>query len=437
MRHDTVPQTGQAQGTPTASLARLVPAIGSIYIAQTLVSMIAMQSVPALLRDAGVPLEMIGFSALFMAPWVLKVLWAPRIERWRLPPHRTRRFSKRIILSGQALLALVFAGTGLMVGNATLETLAVGPLFAALVLAAFLAASVDIACDGMAVDHLDARSRQWGNLAQVGGGYVGFLLGTSVFLIVCAHFGPGTALVCSACFIAALGLPLLGFSESPREPGSAAHHPGLRHALSRREIRQGLLALVLLEAGLRTATGLIGPLLVDRGADLEFIGWLFGGFTVGCGLAGAVLGAVLVRHLGAWRAVVLAYGFQAVILASLALALDAPLGLLATLIGLKFSLMAAGLVSLYSALMGLTSPRQAGVDFTVFQSADALVALLGGLLGGWLAGRWGYGASFVTAAGCAAVATLIVACRTPGTDTPSATTEPGSGLSADTSGAPS
>ncbi len=50
-------------------------AIGGVYITQTLISMIIMQSVPTLLRSEGFSLSLIGLTSLFMLPWTLKFLW--------------------------------------------------------------------------------------------------------------------------------------------------------------------------------------------------------------------------------------------------------------------------------------------------------------------------------------------------------------------------
>ncbi len=65
--------------------AQVIAAIGGICMAQSLVSGIAFQGVPALLRDSGAPLDQIGLAYLAFLPWALKFLWAPWIERYRLP----------------------------------------------------------------------------------------------------------------------------------------------------------------------------------------------------------------------------------------------------------------------------------------------------------------------------------------------------------------
>lgn len=69
---------------------------------------------------------------------------------------------------------------------------------------------------------------------------------------------------------------------------------------------------------------------------------------------------------------------------------------------------AAGFVVLFATLMAFASPRQAGVDFTLFQCASAGIAMLGGSLGGLIAGTSGYAACFGIAATCFALAVFAV-----------------------------
>jgi len=396
----------------TSPLANLILAIGGVYISQSMVSMIAMQSLPALLREAGVPLEMIGMSALFMAPWVLKFLWAPYVERVRLPTGKPERRSRWIIVGGQMMIAAVCVAVALFHWNTPLSDIDPLGLFLAFIVAAVFASTVDIACEGMVVDHLNASERHLGNSAHVGGGYIGFLLGANVFLILCSRFGVSVALLCVGLILVVLSSPIVRFRERTRDIAQQAHRPSLSYAFHRKEVRFGLVVIFTLEAGLRTVTELVGPMLIDRGASLEHVGWMFGGFTIGAGLLGTFVGAILVKRLGAWKAVFTAYGCQALVFALLALAAHSDFRILTVLIGTKYALMACGLVAAYSALLGLSSPKQSGVDFTLFQCANALIAMIGGLLGGWLAGQWGYSFCFAIAAAFAATATLGVAIRT-------------------------
>jgi len=327
----------------------------------------------------------------------------PCVERWRLPPDGRRR-SRVIIARGQLVLAALLLGAAALPGREAV-------LFSALLLAALVAASVDVACDGMAVDLLHDRLRGWGNSMQVGGGYVGVMLGGSGFLLAAYHLGWRAALMGSGLCVLLLTLPLLRLHEPGRVADAAAHRPGLRHALVRREVRLGLLLALVLGAGIRTASGMLAPLLIDCGLGLEQLGWLLGLFSSIAGFCGTFIGGLLVRLCGAWRAATVTVAWQAGALGLLAwFASLADVDVLTALLAFLFSAMAAGFVAIYSIFMGLSSPRQAGVDFTLFQCADAFIAMTGGVLGGWLAESAGYTLCFGVAAGMSAAGAVYV-CR--------------------------
>jgi hypothetical protein len=129
---------------------RVFAVIAGIYTVQSTAGAITFQGVPVVLRAAGAPLDLIGLISLFMLPWAVKFLWAPAVERWRLPAAGGRR-SRPIILIGQVLIAIVFAALSLAAPDGGLAPLLIG-----LALIALLAATVDIACDAFRA----ARDRQ-------------------------------------------------------------------------------------------------------------------------------------------------------------------------------------------------------------------------------------------------------------------------------------
>ncbi|QTD43623.1 MFS transporter [Ottowia testudinis] len=395
-------------------LGALLAALAGIYVTQTLVTTIAMQSLPVLLRQAGASLQLVGLSALFMLPWALRFLWAPAVERWRLPAGTARRRSRTLILRGQWLLAagMVAVASAGVAGWLSLQAHGAW-LLALFFAAAVLAATVDVACGGFAVDQLTEERRGWGNTAKVGGSYFGMLLGGSAFLLLADRHGWPLALGAGGAAIVLLTLPLLAVREPQRaQAGDALARPSLRHAWQRPQVRRGLLLALVLGAGVRTAMVMTGPLLLDKGAGMADLAWLFGAFSVGAGLTGTALGGLLVRWARGWRAVWMAVALESAVLAALAAgAASLPLAGLTALVGLLFGAMACGFVAIYSALMGLASPSQPGVDFALFQCADALIAMAGGVAGGWLAQRFGYGACFALAAVMAAAAAAFAARR--------------------------
>ena len=97
-----------------------------------------------------------------------------------------------------------------------------------------------------------------------------------------------------------------------------------------------------------------------------------------------------------------AYGVQGIALLAVVMTLMmAPghllLQILQCLVIVQSISLAFALVCLYATLMSLSSPLQAGVDFTLFQCTDAAIAILAGVIGGVVAQHFGYAACFLFA----------------------------------------
>lgn len=396
-------------------IARVIATIGGICMIQSLVSGVAFQGVPTLLRDSGAPLDQVGLAYLAFLPWALKFLWAPWIERYRLPRDDARRRTRHIVLPGQWLLAaLLFLLAAL--GQPSLPV-----LLAILGLISLTAATVDIAGDAFAVEQLAPHRRGWGNATQVGASYLGMFLGAGLFVVLAGSHGWHVAAAAMGGLILLLTLPLARLREPRRSSDAPRHRPSLAHALGRPGVRLGLLITVVFQAGSRLAFGMTSPLLLDRGVPLASVGWINGAGAVIAGLTGTLLGALALQRWRPQRAVIAAMTLQAAALAVFVAGVCAPaLGLepaghgwLVALALFKAAMAATGFVALYAFLMGQASPAQAGVDFTLFQCADALVAMVGGLAAGWLAQRLGYGACFGIAAalGAAGLPALFILMR--------------------------
>lgn len=383
---------------------RVFSAIAGIYVAQSLVSGLALQSIPAVLRSTGAALDQIGLLYIVLVPWSLKFLWAPWLEKIRLGGARNR--SREIILAGQWAVALVIAAIAL-IGTGDFPL-----LLAALAIATLAAATIDIACDGFAVEQLAAHSRGWGNTAQVGGSYIGFMMGGGVYLWLVAQSDFRTATLIASAALVVLSLPF-AFARPRGTPdlrSSSAHTPSLGFALKRGEVRFGILLVLMAGIGPRTAASLLGPYLIDNGLDLATLGILNGSAAVGAGVAGTFMGGLLVQSLGARRAALVAVALHASVLAALIGLLYFQHATLPTLVGVQIALtisMATGFVATYALLMGASSLRQAGVDFTLFQCADAAIATIGGMAGGVAAHTIGYANVFNVAAVCAVLAALV------------------------------
>lgn len=386
-----------------ASPARIVMALAGLYTAQSVLGGVSYNGLGAVMRKSGVSLGDIGLLLLTVIPWSFKFLWAPALERFRLPPeggHRTRT----VVVAGGLAVA------GALVAAGFVQPAALATLMVLLTLAAFATATVDIACDGYAVESLPPGARGWGTSAQVAGAYLGSAIGGGAFLVIVDHAGWTVACVAMAGVILALGVAFLVSPDGPR-PARAAHaeRPNLAAALRRPQVRWGLLLVALYVAGQKWAMVLTAPYLVDAGLSLTVIGLINGVGGMSAGVAGALVGGALVRRIGGDRVALASMALQLLIIfgfaASAIWKITTP-EMLATLAIANSGVMAAGFVALYARLMGYAAPAQAGVDFTLFQCMDGVLSLLGWQFVMNFGERLGYAWCFGAAA-IVTMATLI------------------------------
>ncbi|WP_309085711.1 MFS transporter [Chelativorans sp.] len=382
------------------SPSAVVLAVGGLYVAQSVIGGVTWAGLPAVLRDRGLPLDSVGLLSLIALPWALKFLWAPMVERYRLPPVGRNR-SGMIVMAGGGLSILGFG----IVGALGPESL--GPVLACLTVIAFAAATVDIACDGYAVESLPREQHGWVNAAQVGGAYLGAAIGGGLFLVLAAAYGWAVAVWAMAALLAFLGIPFLLTRGRGGAYEQRSHVPSLASALRRPEIRRGLLVAALYVLAQKTAMMMVGPFLIDAGLDLATVGLVNGVGSMVVGPAAALAGGALVRAFGARPVLLTALLLQAAALFFFAAREAYPAlpswALVAVAVAGSSGTMALGFVALYAQFMHWSDPRQGGVDFTLFQSVDALVSMAAGVAAGYAAQHLGYGL-FFAGAGLVAVA---------------------------------
>lgn len=385
-----------------ASPLAVLTAVGGLYIAQSVIGGITWIGLPAIMRSEGVPLDRIGLVSLIVLPWALKFLWSPAVERYRLPANGRNR-TATIVFAGGIISAIGLFAVGAIGPTAVL------PVLALLTVVAFAASTVDIACDGYAVQSLAKEYHGWGNAAQVGGAYLGSALGGGLFLMLVDVSGWQIGIWAMAALLLLLGLPFL-VAPTPIMPDEArGHMPSLLTALKRPEIRRGLAAAAIYVVAQKVALGMLGPFLIDAGLDLTAVGLINGIGSMFVGVAAALLGGALVKSWGMRNVLVLALVLQAAGLFFFACyALIGGISQTVLIVVAVFAssgVMALGFVALYAQFMRWSDPRQAGVDFTLFQCMDALVGMAGGVIAGYAAQYFGYGI-FFAAAGVIALAAI-------------------------------
>ena len=377
--------------------------LGALYFSQGLPFGFFNQGLPVLLRQRGFSLAEIGLSSLLAAPWALKWLWAPLVDRY---------YSVRLGRRRSWIVPLQLATAALLFGLALLGGVASMPvLLVAVLLLNLLAATQDIATDGLAVQLLTAPERGVANGMQVAGYRLGMIVGGGALLIWYDRLGSAGTFTVMALLTALATLPI-AFSREPARPASEAVGEGalVRHWLRRPGALRLLGLLIAYKAGDAFATGMLRPFLVDSGFSLADVGWLLGTVGFVSGLVGALAGGSLVNRLGRKPALI-AFGLlQALTIGGYAWVASGPLRPTALywLCGAEHFASGMATAALFTCMMDWCSDEASATDYTVQASGVVIATGAAGALAGLSAQYLGYLGHFALATGLALLALWIV-----------------------------
>jgi MFS transporter, PAT family, beta-lactamase induction signal transducer AmpG len=388
-----------------ATLARFT-LLGALYFAQGLPFGFFSQALPVILRTQGYSLGAIGLSSLLALPWALKFVWAPVVDRrWWPRLGRRRSWILPMQLAGTVVLAV------LAIWPAA-DSVAV--LMAAMVVLNLIAATQDIATDGMAVDILPPEERGFANGLQVAGYRLGMIVGGGVLLGLHDELGQRGTFLAMAVLTALSSIPVIAIRE-PAATHAPTERPGGVHFLRRPGAWQLIALIAIYKVGESFAAGMLKPFLVDHGLSLSDVGWLLG--TVGfiAGMLGALAGGALVTRIGRRRALV---GFgvgQVITVAGYAyLALIAPTRLaLYVWCGVEHFAVGMGTAALFTCMMDWSTTERGATDYTVQASTVVIATGAASTVSGFSASALGYGGHFVLAAALCVVAVIAAAVLFP------------------------
>jgi PAT family beta-lactamase induction signal transducer AmpG len=285
--------------------------VSVLYFAEGFPFGVAIDNLPVYFRLHGVSLTEIGLMSLLGAPWTLKVLWAPLVDRFALPwPGRRRSW----VMISQAVMALVFGALAAFAWRA-LAARAAGaslgwvPLLAGLLAlaVAFVGATQDIASDAYAVELL--RPVEHGAAPGVRAIYyrLGMLLAGAVAVGLSDFLGwPGVFLLLGGLFAACI--PLVLACPEPENPvvparslAQAVAEP-FRSFFSRADALPIAFFLVTYKLGDNMAGTMVNPFLkdlcfsnVELGAAVKTIG-------IVASMLGSAAAVALTLRLGVGRA---------------------------------------------------------------------------------------------------------------------------------------
>ncbi len=187
----------------------------------------------AWMTDSGVDLTLIGIFALVGLPYSIKFVWAPLVDRVRLPLLARRLGHRRAwLLSIQALMALAVIGLGF---TDPASAPAVTAILAVAV--AFLSATQDIVIDAFRIESLEEDQQGAGAAVYIGGYRIAMLASGAGALILAQVYG------WQASYIAMAALVGVGMATvlASREPDAADREAeeALRRGQVERVLGQG------------------------------------------------------------------------------------------------------------------------------------------------------------------------------------------------------
>lgn len=385
-----------------ANTVKKLTLLGSLYLAQGLPDGFFRQTLPVMLRREGVSLEGIGLATLLMLPWGLKFLWAPLVDR-----HGSPRFGRR--RSWIVPLQLTAIAVMLLLAQSDPQQ-GLAPLLVGVLLINFVAATQDIAADGLAVALLRPEERGLGNGVQVGAYRLGMILSGGVLIVLFEQIGWAGCFYWMAAASALALVPVL-LTREPAAPPAEAHEAGLlRSFLRQRGMGGWLLTIAAFKFGEAFATAMLRPMFVDRDISMVALGWITGTAGFIAGLVGAMVGGAFVGLYGRHRMLMIFGLLQAVAVASYALLAIGPLDLTRVYMICIFEHLASGMATaaLFTMMMDATRPHAAGTDYTAQASVVVLATGIASALSGFSAQKFGYPAHFGLAAALCLAATGLV-----------------------------
>jgi PAT family beta-lactamase induction signal transducer AmpG len=379
--------------TPPLRLALL----SLLYVVEGLPFGFQATALAVLLRDHGVSLASIGLSGLLALPWSLKALWAPFVDR-----HGDVGLGRRKswILPMQALLAGLFVVVAFLRPEDPVQF----TMLLSLVMAMnVVAATMDIAVDGLAVEILGAGELGFGNAAQVVGYKVGMLLGGGVLLWASARYEWRTL------FFALAGLVSVAMfvTAAAPEPASEVHEKvraRVRDVLvTLREAMRvpGAGALLFAIVGYKMGEALIEPMwtpfLRDHGMSRETIGLYVGTFGMVASILGSLSGGALATRMTLPRALTVASALRVVALGGQAAVAwqDAPSHVLVAVSTCAEHFFSGVLTTVMFALMMSRTDRRIGAThYTLLATIEVLGKAPLSLVSGVVAEAIGFRAGF-------------------------------------------
>ena len=359
--------------------------VSVLYFAEGFPFGIVIDNLPVYFRTHGVSLTEIGLMSLLGAPWTLKVLWSPLVDR----------FGTRQRWMVAALITMAVALGILPSFSASQPSLW---LWALLIVLTAASATQDIAIDAYTIGLLDAGEEGVANGVRVSAYRVALIVGGGGLVVLAGTLGWPIVFEVAAVILVVLAVTV---SRSPalHVPPVKAEQPWFR-PLWEWLSRPGALAIFLFVLTYKLGDSSMGPMIkpfwVDRGLSLEEIGLISTTLGVAASIAGALAGGVLTTRWGIFRglwALGLLQAFSNLGYAGVAYHDLGRAGIYAASLCESFT-GGLGTAAFLAFLMHICDKRQAATEYAFLSAIFGLTRSLAGAFSGWGTAHLGYATYF-------------------------------------------
>lgn len=245
------------------------------------------------MRMESYSLESIGYIQLIKLPWILKMLWAPFVDRTSKNTHQYRRW----IISSEIFYAVIIMSIGYLDLQTDFTTIII-----LMVIAFTASATQDIATDAFAILILKKKERSLGNSMQSAGNFIGTMMGSGVLLIIYHYWGWLWLLRCLGLFVLFALIPVsLYNTRNKKELDRSTKNVSpleFIYFFRQKKIGGHILLLFLFYSGIIGILTMVKPYFVDLGYDIKEIGVISGIFGTACGVALTIPTGMFIRKRG-------------------------------------------------------------------------------------------------------------------------------------------
>ena len=360
----------------------------SLYTTQYIGLAFFTEAFIGILRQNGVSLESLGLVYMLGLFWVVRFLWAPFVD--------SISFGKKLghyrgwIIIFQSFMAILLIVISLfdILNNLTI-------VITLTVFFAFFSASQDIALDALVFKTVSLKHRATANGLKSGGGMLGMILGGGVGLILYEHFGWNTTLLLLSLMTGIALVQVIFYKEPTKERSNDELKINFKqyfHFWKAGKRKRWLFFLIVYPITISSAFGLLMPMLVDLGWELDKIGFYVHIIGYGIGVLASFGASIVINYLGKRRVLVLAAIGQIVgilLLLFLANGYDNTFVVM-FVVGFIFSFYTPSSVVMTTLMMDESSPKTPATQFAIQHSVAMFSGIFFAGISVSLAGIIGY-----------------------------------------------